>query len=1621
MSRNSNPSDKESSISLTVDIGSDSSQDDNILESSHISKVQNPQSIILSGPNVSKITKTVNPDIKLEQRQSEREDSPAVEFGSESSEEQKVQNKKTSDTKKNTKEDKNAKIEPENNQRIEQMEKLKTKLEETLKNGEGDKAKETILKMNDLFLKQTIDAKVGEIIQNSAENVFQMVQKYVLENKSLKMLMQILMDFACFQKQNFFKSKYKIVVEEIQGKINKIQEQVNNMQVNQVETVYKELTNVNQIVLFEPNLAKDFENILKQFKNQILCVLNVIIAQIELNPKQIAYYLQNYINYIFQISKIPIVQYQIQHVRKNLLSFQQTFRDQENLLLKLQSSCHQIVQSNHKSKMDDIKDHVEQIQQILITLTKAVKVNCNNDQQLSQTFNILPDKIVQTWNNKEIFLAEHLHYIVTQQQELNLLKEIQFITQELQNLDIYMNSQLKYQHITQKISASMDQKINYLLNQLNYHLQQQQFDKLQEDLYLLNTDEQFIIQISAHTKQQLEQYMTHYINNIEQLLFQINLQDPQFTQCLQKILELFTFMYKASFIQNFNGLHLLDQYFYQNVFQQQIAQIYNSLHIDEISSVIWQAIRQNQFDIVEQRIILLTQIIGCFNDITIESIFQELINIIHQTINQANSEIQYIINQQQKQYLKCNFSNLNRNIIPFFNSLQSAAQYNNKYTYNYATLTSDLTQTLNRSINQVDNKNSQEIKEYLKLAEKNINLLPPDVKNEVYNTIINLQNTLNLQLQQEEAAVQEGTTAKEFREIIDKYINHANSLEYGVLEKIQNILQNDIKTQYEQMIEHIKKNELVPVFTRLPQMWEDFTYYQNELKKIERVCKDRKYQSIYTDPTVKAYCSKIITELNKAVLLASFQITQLTNVDDLKNVEPISKNFDKLKLFLEIAPDSVLGKDMLTADKNLLAHVQNILPKMLSIFNSNTEKFKKSLADVAELKTVLAFAEKASELHQKLLEFSQSEIGSKFKDFRKFQEMLSYNQMKQLLFKEIQQNEDTCKNKVFICEKTNSANAQDRDQFYAVIYASFKQLIKYRKVQYHLTGQCDISQIEQTCLQQFNEQVQNIFSEVEIQLGRLPSDDRLIQQKFNNLCDNLRSIGVVFEQTKTAQTAKQRSMQVSTIFQQKITDLKNYTDSNKTKQEICNLLIKFKLLAIDVPSYMEFLNKGIDSVLQHIYISNNGPQRISEMGSTLNTHTNAQIAQQILRDHSKFKSYSTELRNFGSLRFTLDDILDENVDGNGKFKGLRIEEDNAGTIVDTAVNRSEIRKLYVDFDTKYWAQVEQYLNKVEDGQQQMKINVNNITKPFTTQSKIDVLTYIFTYWTLSNSQDYVGTNNKAESRQKLLQPHAAQMVAIFSLLGIDQSNQLKNQLIQVLTGEGKSVILAVTAIVLVIMGFDVNCACYSEYLSQRDYESFTDLFNAFYVRDNISYGTFNQMCERYINEDGQIRKLTEDCILKNKLDAKKNNKMPRQKVLMIDEVDVFFNESFYGSSYTPMARVQNTEIKSLLDYVWQNRNEKNLMKTNAIMKQQVYLNCENSLKGWENLLQEALNNILADIEQFQGQQYVVHEGLIGYKDQDAISTRIFYGYKTLFAYYQEVENRTIKNEELQRRICLYFN
>ena len=75
-------------------------------------------------------------------------------------------------------------------------------------------------------------------------------------------------------------------------------------------------------------------------------------------------------------------------------------------------------------------------------------------------------------------------------------------------------------------------------------------------------------------------------------------------------------------------------------------------------------------------------------------------------------------------------------------------------------------------------------------------------------------------------------------------------------------------------------------------------------------------------------------------------------------------------------------------------------------------------------------------------------------------------------------------------------------------------------------------------------------------------------------------------------------------------------------------------------------------------------------------------------------------------------------------------------------------------------------------------------------------------------------------------PHTGQLVSIMRMLCLDNKNKLDidRNAIQLGTGEGKSVVLAISACLFALFGFDVDIACYSQFLTDRDRNIFLPFF-----------------------------------------------------------------------------------------------------------------------------------------------------------------------------------------------------
>ncbi|CAE8585703.1 unnamed protein product [Polarella glacialis] len=347
----------------------------------------------------------------------------------------------------------------------------------------------------------------------------------------------------------------------------------------------------------------------------------------------------------------------------------------------------------------------------------------------------------------------------------------------------------------------------------------------------------------------------------------------------------------------------------------------------------------------------------------------------------------------------------------------------------------------------------------------------------------------------------------------------------------------------------------------------------------------------------------------------------------------------------------------------------------------------------------------------------------------------------------------------------------------------------------------------------------------------------------------------------------------------------------------------------------------------------------------------------------------------------------------------------------------------------------------------------------------------------------------------LLRQHNIQILTILRLVGYDaRGEDLANHLMQVRTGEGKSIILGAFSVLFGLLGFRVRCVCYSEYLSQRDWNLFKDLFVAFNLDDRIIYSKITEFSEDATLAKGNIRALTLDLIngVKSKHRALARSKSgssrggpvgsitgstssarvssdssemarcstglrPAEKgsalslpvpvpgcgsssslsglvvrqappvcndeeLLLVDEVDVFFGSDFYGKTHNQVALLEADEVQDLLRTIWEQRDMRVHPKEvlNIVKESRAYSALVDRFEQWDFLVQAEVAAMCADLSDFDTPPYYYDRALnrIGYTVMDGMSFDVVFGYKTAFAYLNEANNHSLRDEEAALREAL---
>ena len=545
-------------------------------------------------------------------------------------------------------------------------------------------------------------------------------------------------------------------------------------------------------------------------------------------------------------------------------------------------------------------------------------------------------------------------------------------------------------------------------------------------------------------------------------------------------------------------------------------------------------------------------------------------------------------------------------------------------------------------------------------------------------------------------------------------------------------------------------------------------------------------------------------------------------------------------------------------------------------------------------------------------------------------------------------------------------------------------------------------QLNEKDLCQINDHYQALFSISESRkiLNLLKPQMR---KDIAKMCDDIR------------QKITQRILHVSHLAKIKLTNNEVLVSSLIELEMSRNVLISFKDLCQDeinkiLQKYRKEKSAGV-AQLRKLLADDDSPW-----------------ANALANEHSIFQGENISLFNKATADQGIDEVLKQ-IDSN-----------------DVNINKGNIKECYALCDKAYQDNVNKYLKEekkldlnpivdnieviAKDARSKM-VTKNNLiwgkTGPWNNDFKhraIQLMANVFAIWTLQNSKHYFEAGDANDPKSYLMQPRVAQIVSIIRLLSIDdKGTHLVRNLVEIGTGEGKSLTLAVASCIMALLGFDVYCACYSQYLSRRDYQSFEDLFKLLRITNYIHYGTFNELCEQVINKDGNIREMVENMVLGKQSGVQMNKRRNRASILLIDEVDVFFNKDFYGNTYTPGAVLKDATIRQLTDLIWNNycKNGQKLTLTfSAIKKSKEYNGCKKRFGHWMDLINEAIRDMMCDVQEFSSAPYIVKNDKIGYKESDRISFSKTLGYKTLFTYYHEHSKGNITQQSLHNKIAIYL-
>ncbi|KAL4489804.1 hypothetical protein ABPG72_022444 [Tetrahymena utriculariae] len=797
-----------------------------------------------------------------------------------------------------------------------------------------------------------------------------------------------------------------------------------------------------------------------------------------------------------------------------------------------------------------------------------------------------------------------------------------------------------------------------------------------------------------------------------------------------------------------------------------------------------------------------------------------------------------------------------------------------------------------------------------------------------------------------------------------------------------------------------------------------FNKFQDDMEKgrskegVQQAIKLLEYGKHFeTDDKIKNHCEKASNSVKEEI---KNKVINLKCIEKFENSDYYEKEYDLLLNLLQTIKDykeQFLSDDFSKILDEFCSSLQNFFINVFKSFEEDLENDQ-----VQNLEKDLEVIKKWENLVLKLKNDFQK-VNNLSSSFQQIPKALSTIQDKTFGFKQ-------CMDKVvnrLSQSKTDILNFNfvqdlDKNKYYQMIQKGLKVLKQSNEVKIDFKDTTFQPQCyENECIPTIKRKIEEEEQKVE---EALKKDERQIQDKdykqINNYYENIQcfknNVNVENPQIKIEQHIEK----INETIEKKIENIENCIDVEKVDIVAQNIIL-MKKHSENLHPFKKQISNKLDNFLKNKYFKDKETKakKMAQLAAHLQEDETGYGAS-IIDESEVFKGVSISIFNETTQKHGIDYVIEN----------LRGDE----------LAKNKLKEMYKKFESEYQGIVQKNLVIIEKNDKTDKEIIDDLVAKVkciaskrvglrdgkvnwdakVRQNLPSLIAHVFAIWTLLNTQYFKEVSDLENKQNYLFKPHAGQVISIFRLLGLGYTNDnLYNNLVQLGTGEGKSVILAITSIIFTLYDIDIYCACYSEYLSLRDYNSFVQLFNILGVTSNIKYGIFNKICEQIINENGQIRDLAVNYITNGFTERKgeiNKGKEIKPKILLIDEVDVFFSQDFYGKLYNPIARIQDQCIIDLAEFIWKKRNNHLPLKT--VQETDIYKQCITKFKNLSCIIDEAIKDMISDSRNFQ-HKYIVQNRQIGYQEQDGISFNITYGYKTLFAYFYEREQDTVSEEKLK--------